>query len=584
MRIVLSFVVVLLAASLARADDPLRIEGDESAHLSDKYCDGGIPPLVGVQNFQVFRASRTRPDLTGDKGWTYNHHIDICCWKGKLYIAWTNGEKDEDTWPAHEVFSTSTDGVNWSTPRELFPFGLTNPLRMYFYHTANGKMLAIDARRITHDKIDDVAAGGVVVRELQADGSLGPVYTLIKSPSADGTPAYFTDSTDKSFVEACDQLLADHTYLEQEDFGELLGDHRMAPFASAPGDFGKAFCFFYRKDGTLVGICKKGYVVESTDNGKNWTEAVKLQDFAAGTAKEWVQQTPDGKFIWAHDPFPVDRFPLVVMTGDDGVTFSSMRVVHGEIPRQRYEGLNKNIGTQYVRGISFWNSDGSRNDNAIFLAYSVNKEDIWVSRIPLPIRVNPDAAVDDDFRHYPAGKIVAGWNTYSPRWTDVSVDNDPDGKCLRLEDHDPYDYARATRVFPSSPAVKVAFDLLAKHIAPENLEIELWQDFDDVRPVRIVLHSDGTITAGSTQLGKYAVNQSLNFRIDANATSGKFSIAINGAPPTTVDFAENAQSFGRIVFRTGEYRDLPIRGDEIPANTDKPSDSSEYLIRNLAIH
>jgi hypothetical protein len=583
MRSVLLFAAVLFLAHVAFAQDPLRIEGDESSHLSNKFCDGGIPSIVGVQNIQVFRASRTRPDLTGDKGWTYNHHIDICCWKGKLYVAWTNGEKDEDTWPAHEVFSTSTDGVTWSAPKELFPFGLTNPLRMYFYHTAGGKMLVIDARRITHDKIDDVAAGGIVVRELQADGSLGPVYTLIKSPLADSNPPFFTDSTDKPFVEACNQLLADHTYLEQEDFGELLGDHRMAPFDSAPDDFGKAFCFYYRKDGTLVGICKKGYVVESTDNGKTWGEAVKLQDFTAGTAKEWVQQTADGKFIWAHDPFPVDRFPLVAMTGDDGVNFANMRVVHGEIPRQRYEGLNKNIGAQYVRGISFWNTDGSRNDNAIWLAYSVNKEDIWVSRIPLPIRVNPDAAVDDDFSQFPPGKIVAGWNTYAPRWTDVSVDDSPDGKSLRLEDHDPYDYARASRVFPSNASVKVTFDLLAKHVAPQNLEIELWQDFDDVRPVRIVLAPDGTISSGATKLGTYAVNQWLNFKIDATATTGKFSVSINNAPPVAVDFAEKADSFSKIVFRTGEYRDLPTRGDEIPANTDKPSDSSEYLIRNLVI-
>ena len=39
-------------------------------------------------------------------------------------------------------------------------------------------------------------------------------------------------------------------------------------------------------------------------------------------------------------------------TSDDGITFDTMRVVHGEVPLQRYPGLNKNIGAQYVRGAS----------------------------------------------------------------------------------------------------------------------------------------------------------------------------------------------------------------------------------------
>jgi hypothetical protein len=42
-------------------------------------------------------------------------------------------------------------------------------------------------------------------------------------------------------------------------------------------------------------------------------------------------------------------------------------------------------GPQYVRGISEWSSDGSWKDDAMWVAYSVNKEDVWVSRIPIPI-------------------------------------------------------------------------------------------------------------------------------------------------------------------------------------------------------
>jgi hypothetical protein len=37
----------------------------------------------------------------------------------------------------------------------------------------------------------------------------------------------------------------------------------------------------------------------------------------------------------------------------------------------------------------------------------------------------------------------------------------------------------------------------------------------------------------------------------------------------------------RLVFRTGEYRLLPIRDDEVPADSDRPTESSEYVLREL---
>src|SRR5215212_9381082 len=122
--------------------DPVHVSGSEQSLVNTTLPDGGLLPLPGVRSVQVFRASRDVPQLTDGRGWTYHHHVDMGCWKGRLYVGWNSCEKDEDVWPSRELYSTSSDGVEWSAPVELFPQGISTAARMYFFHAPNGRMLA----------------------------------------------------------------------------------------------------------------------------------------------------------------------------------------------------------------------------------------------------------------------------------------------------------------------------------------------------------------------------------------------------------------------------------------------------------
>ena len=92
MRITLpiaSFLALLTVAARGTfAADPIQIDGPEQSKIVKELPDGGLPPVVGVKNVQVFRASRDALDLADGKGWTYNHHMDMASWKGRLYVAW----------------------------------------------------------------------------------------------------------------------------------------------------------------------------------------------------------------------------------------------------------------------------------------------------------------------------------------------------------------------------------------------------------------------------------------------------------------------------------------------------------------
>src|SRR6185437_15965121 len=96
-----------------------------------------------------------------------------------------------------------------------------------------------------------------------------------------------------------------------------------------------------------------------------------------------------------------------------------------------------------------WSDDGSRPfEIALWLAYSMNKEDIWVSRVRLPVQTDEKGP----------STVRFNWNLYMPKWSCVTHD----GQELRLENRDPYDYARATRVFAPCRHVQVSFELLTE--------------------------------------------------------------------------------------------------------------------------
>ncbi len=210
----------------------------------------------------------------------------------------------------------------------------------------------------------------------------------------EGQRPLFDTVTDSGFVEACRQLLSNHLFLEQQDYGSLLapsermkwhdpnnwaGDDELRKDVT---DFGKSMCFFRRADGALVGVGKKRWVTLSRDQGRTWSQPVRPSTLITNMGKVWGQRTPGGRYLLAYNPHEKLRYPLAIVTGDDGIRFRGMRVIHGQLPARRYDGAAKSPGASYVRGISPWSSDGSRKDDGVWLVFSVNKEEIWVSHLP----------------------------------------------------------------------------------------------------------------------------------------------------------------------------------------------------------
>jgi hypothetical protein len=364
--------------------------------LNFNLSTGGLPVAPGLETYSVVRADKEHPETSDGRGWTYQHHPDLAVWQGRLYVGWNSCERDEDVWPSRELISSSVDGRTWTKPEEMFPQGVSTPLRMYFFLAPNGRMLVIAGLRVSQEKLSERRKGPLVVRELRADHTLGDVFTL-RAPASPATnqPAWYKKAKDRGLVKACKQLLADRLFLQQQDYGNLLdpgqrmkwndpakweGDARLKKDAA---EFGKAMCFFQRKDNTLVAVSKRGWVTVSCDGGKNWSQPVRPPSLVTGMGKVWGQQTSDGRYALIYNPDPSRRWPLAMLTGDDGITFRDPHALHEELPAKRYEGNNKSPGASYMRGLSKWNNDGSWKDEGLWLVYSLNKEEIRVIRVPL---------------------------------------------------------------------------------------------------------------------------------------------------------------------------------------------------------
>ncbi|MES1159729.1 MAG: exo-alpha-sialidase, partial [Bacteroidota bacterium] len=430
------------------------------------YHHGQLTPVVGVHNIQVFRANREHPEEADGFGWTYNHAPMLAYWNNKFYLEYLSDKTGESVPPGQTLLLTSPDGTNWSRPVVLFPpykipngttkeghAGVAKDLyavmhqRMGFYVSKQQRLLALGFYGICLDPHDDPNDGkgiGRVVREVHTDGSFGPIYFIHYNPAwneKNTSYPFYTTSKDRNFIADCNELMATPLMMMQW----VEETDRKDPLIPLHKDY-KAFNFYHLPDNRVVGLWKNALTGISKDEGKTWSPVVRAPHFVNSNAKIWGQHTSDGKYATVYNPSEF-RWPLAISISEDGLNYTNLLLVQGEISAARYGGNYKSYGPQYTRGIEEGN--GIPPDGNCWVTYSMNKEDIWVSSIPVPGTDKVESDVDDVFTQMPKGKELAQWNIYSPLWAPVSIQTDKDNiRTLQLEDADPYDFAMAERVFP----------------------------------------------------------------------------------------------------------------------------------------
>lgn len=582
------------APVLHAADVPLVFQNDIRV---ESTADGGLPLAVGVHNIQVVRANRTISPHADGLTDTYLHAPMLAHWRGKFYLEYLSGPVGEHEAPCTTSLVTSSDGLHWDPPRLLFPaFTLpdgTQTLahqRMGFHVASDGRLLALAYYGRVPSPNDGTGIGRAV-REIREDGSFGPIHfiKLNARPHFPGfTPPYplYTASPDKGFVAACEALLANKLVTAQwweEDQSDESGFYTIR---------GKALSTVRRPDGSVLGIWKNALVSTTHDEGRTWVDKQFGINLPNNASKYWLQRTADGRYALVLNPTNRLRFPLAVATSDDCFTFANLLTIHGELPDQRFPGVFKNLGPQYVRGIEAGDTAaGAPAAPALWLAYSVNKEDMWVSRVPVPIRGVVETPVREDFSDTGVGTLPADWNIYSPTWAPVRVVDTATaaGHALELRDEEPYDYARAIRVFPQTHGVKVAFKVFPRQ-TNGRLEIEL-ADRRGERPYVLAFGEDGRLWANHegvwTDNGAYTAGRWYTFELElaTNPSADRLSLRIDGreGTPKAIGPHEASPTLERLSFRTGVYRERGVgAGRDLPG-ADSRAPAIAFLVDDVSI-
>lgn len=587
-------------------NEPVRYIGGVT--IDPNVHEGRLRYAVGTESRQTLRANRTHPEWAEDSGWTYNHASNLCYWNGRFYQQYLSNPVDEHIPEGQTLVTTSVDGRNWEKPEVVFPpynppegvalidsaIGYMMHQRMGFYVAPNGRLLVLAFYGHAEDPFLEGGIGRVV-REAYKDGTYGPIYFIRYTSHANWNETntsypFYKKSTDNGFIEACQALLADK--LKTMQWWDE--DHGLDGFYSIT-EAGQAFSSYQRKDGKRTALWKWSKSALS-DDGVHFSKPVKVPTLIMAGGKMWGQKTEDNRYAICYNPIEINeyRYPLIVISSDDGIIFDDMVLVQGEVPPRRFYGRWKDFGPCYVRGIVEGNGNPPGND--MWLTYSMNKEDMWVSRVPLPVKYTVKGNIEDNFNNLETGGAITNWNIYSPKWAPVEVAEFPSGtnKSILLKDKDPYDYARAIRVFEEAQNATIEVKVLAKQIDTGIFEVDITDRYGN-RPVRIRFDNDGKIKAvdGSmeTDLQEYNAEDWYNLKllVDANPY-GTYSLWINGDQVLKdAQLAEAVKSVERISFRTGLYRNIPNRKtpNETPVppleGADEPVKMVQFYIDDLKV-
>lgn len=350
---------------------------------TDRPGDLGLVPAPGTETFTIHA-----PAAAGD---TFHNGVVLVAFKGRLHAQWQVSQRDEDTldtWIAH---SRSDDGGRtWTPPAILSPrAAVPGEMRSNGGWWTNGeRLVAFTNVWPTGFQSGD---GGYAEYRISEDGEAWSAPRRVTG--RDGRPVEGIIEQDPHLLPDGRIVTAFHQrpgmivapFFTDDPLGvtgwvrgrfENLPHEGRVSRELEPSLFLRGTCavMVFRDQAESF----RQLASESCDGGESWTRPA-LTDMPDARAKQSAGNLPDGTAFLAtavsHDKA---RMPLAVTLSTDGRLFDRAFLLRGtaDLQPMRFAGRYKRPGYHYPKSL-VWNG-------YLHVAYATNKEDVQMTRVPLP--------------------------------------------------------------------------------------------------------------------------------------------------------------------------------------------------------
>lgn len=338
----------------------------------------------------------------------FSHQPFIVHFKDTLIAAWDNHIRDENGSGQRSSYRFSKDqGETWSQINELFPPLDKEAIAPVAYIGSRTQKLSgfvtVDDKLYALSDVADWAGTsiaqrysvnhGLLCRRIDANGTLGDIFILgdedfkpVKGFSSyPAGPSRLVNKIIETFETPGNELQIrfEHDYPDSDD------NHRLGEPTNSWKLKDDTWVKLYRDNGIQnpknalereASKSRRNYASFSFDNGQTWTAPTRT-NFPDCCARTNAGNLPDGQIYVINNLLPLStkyggRTLLAISLSENGLVFDRVAMIRFNHPSKRdLEGRAKAEGYQYPHSVV--------HNNYLWVIYSVNKEDIEVSRISL---------------------------------------------------------------------------------------------------------------------------------------------------------------------------------------------------------
>ena len=369
MRKTAQTLLALLLLASCRQQVPFEVA--EGLFGSNGLSMAGLREYPGAETFTVFRAEEGM-DL-------YANGAVLTTFQGRFYCMWQASARDEDSPDTHLVYSVSDDAEHWSSPMDLAGLGCTSG----GWWNAGDSLIAYV--NVWPEGLEP--RGGEAWYRASADGVAWSPMRPVRM--ADGSPLpgvleqdphrFGTRIVGAAHFQPGLQVCPIFTDSPDGITGWRKAAFEATPYKSQTRELEPSV--FHREDGALVMVFRdqessfKKLAAVSIDKGETWSKAVETA-FPDSRSKQCAGNLPDGTPFLIGNPGPgKDRSLLILATASDGFTFDQAWTLRKDPPDRRFDGKAKTLGYNYPKAFV--------DEDYLYVAYSVNKEEIALTRLPV---------------------------------------------------------------------------------------------------------------------------------------------------------------------------------------------------------